>query len=246
MLYSRRSAKSVACSRLKVIGVREFFFFPVLVAALTSAEEFHSVRTTGWPAALSHFASRASCVVCPEPSIPSTTNSFPGYSWGVVRLFNIRCVFLVLGAGDFEADRQIELPLERRHVTMCGPQLQLRIAVRAKPGEVVVTARKEVDAGERLRVAPIEALGEPDDRRQHAHGPAQRAVQIPVPLVRLFGCRLAVISRDQRDHLDLSRFEPAQITILDQIVRMAVMAVVTDVHPDVVQQRSILEPFPLA
>ena len=144
-------------------------------------------------------------------------------------------MFLVLGAGDFEADRQIELPLERRHVTMCGPQLQLRITVRAKPGEVVVTARKEVDPGERLRVAPIEPLGQPDNRRQHSHGPAQRAVQIPVPLVRLFRRRLTVISRDERDHLDLPRLEPAQITILDQVVRMAVMAVVADVYPDVVQ-----------
>jgi hypothetical protein len=46
MLYSRRSAKSVACSRLKVIGVSEFFFLPVFVAALTSADEFHSVTLT--------------------------------------------------------------------------------------------------------------------------------------------------------------------------------------------------------
>ena len=73
-------------------------------------------------------------------------------------------MFLVLGAGDFEANRQVELPLERRHVTMSGPQLQLRIAIRAKPGEVVVAARKEVNPGERLRVAPIEALGKPDNR----------------------------------------------------------------------------------
>ena len=142
---------------------------------------------------------------------------------------------LVLGAGDFEADGQIELPLERRHVPMCGPQLQLRIAVCAKPGEVVVAARKEVNPGERLRVAPIEAFGKPDDRRQHPHGPAQRAVQIPVPLMRFFRGRLTVISRDQRDHFDLSRFEAAQIPILDQVVRMAVMAVVADVRPDVVQ-----------
>src|SRR6266542_555138 len=220
---------------LKVIGVSEFFFFPVLVAALTSAEEFHSVSTTGCPAALSHFASRASWVVLPDPSIPSTTNSFPGYSWGVVRLFNMKCLFLVFGAGDFEANRQIELPLERRHVTMCGPQLQLRVAVRAKPGEVVIAAWKEVNPGERLRVAPIQAFGQPDNRRQHPHGSAQRIAQVPVSLVRFFGDRLAMISRHQRDDLDLSGVEAAQITILDQVVRMPVMPVVADVHADVVQ-----------
>jgi hypothetical protein len=51
---------------------------PALVAALTRAEEFHSVTNTGRPAALSHFASSPSCVVFPDPSMPSTTNSFPG------------------------------------------------------------------------------------------------------------------------------------------------------------------------
>src|SRR5919107_2438292 len=90
ILYSSRSAKSVACSRLNVIGVRAFFFLPVLVAAFTSADEFHSVTNTRWPSALSHFASSDSCVVFPDPSMPSTTNSFPGYSCGCVRLFSIR------------------------------------------------------------------------------------------------------------------------------------------------------------
>src|SRR6185312_1241652 len=128
ILYSSRSAKSVACSRLNVIGVRAFFFLPVLVAALTSADEFHSVMKTGWPADLSHFASSASCVVFPDPSMPSTTNSFPGYSCGVVRLFSMRCLFLVLGPGHFEPDWHVERALERRHVAMGGPQLELRIA----------------------------------------------------------------------------------------------------------------------
>src|SRR6476620_12278253 len=88
-LYSRRSAKSVAWSRLNVIGVSAFFFLPVFVAAFTRADEFHSVTKTRWPSALSHFASSPSCVVFPEPSIPSTTNSLPGYSCGCIRLFNI-------------------------------------------------------------------------------------------------------------------------------------------------------------
>src|SRR5919107_2132216 len=123
ILYRSRSAKSVACSRLNVIGVSEFFFLPVLVAALTRADEFHSVTRTGRPAALSHFASSASCVVFPEPSIPSTTNSFPGYSCGVVRLFNIVRVFPHFSAGDFKAYRRIQLTFERRDVAVGRPQL---------------------------------------------------------------------------------------------------------------------------
>src|SRR4029078_13352898 len=123
ILYNGRSARSVACSRLKVIGVSEFFFLPVLVAALTRADEFHSVTTTGRPAALSHFASRASCVFFPDPSIPSTTNSFPGCSCGVVRLFSMRRLFLVCGAGNLEADRQPQFPLQRRDAPVRRPQL---------------------------------------------------------------------------------------------------------------------------
>src|ERR1051325_2289896 len=60
ILYSSRSAKSVAWSRLNVIGVSAFFFFPVFVAAFTNADEFHSVTNTRWPSAVSHFASSPS------------------------------------------------------------------------------------------------------------------------------------------------------------------------------------------
>jgi hypothetical protein len=116
-------------------------------------------------------------------------------------------LFLVLGAGHFEADRQGELTLERRHVTMSGPQFQLRVATRAKPGEVIVPAREEIDPGERLRVAAIEPFREPHDRRQDPYGAAQRAVQVPVPFVRFFRSRLSMVSRDQGDDFDLSRIE---------------------------------------
>src|SRR4051812_13182601 len=152
ILYRSRSAKSVACSRLNVIGVRAFFFLPVFVAAFTSADEFHSVTKTGWPAALSHFASRASWVVFPDPSIPSTTNSFPGYAWGVVRLFSMCQVILEFDARDFEADGPFEFALERRDVAIRGPELQLRVAAGPEPREIVLAARKEVDAAERLGV----------------------------------------------------------------------------------------------
>src|SRR5919107_2660249 len=117
ILYRSRSAKSVACSRLNVIGVSAFFFLPVLVAAFTRADEFHSVTKTRWPSAASHFASRPSCVVLPDPSIPSTTNSLPGYSCGCVRLFNIGVRDVVGPAGDasdLEPKRFPGQALERR------------------------------------------------------------------------------------------------------------------------------------
>src|SRR5881275_1687134 len=148
ILYSSRSAKSVACSRLNVIGVSAFFFLPVLVAALTRADEFHSVTKTRCPSALNHFASSASCVVLPDPSIPSTTNSLPGYSCGCVRLFSI-CV----DSADFDAKRLARETLERRPVAQRGPQFQLRVARRPHLQQVVVAAVVQHEAGDRLRVA---------------------------------------------------------------------------------------------
>src|SRR3954470_15981231 len=150
ILYSSRSAKSVACSRLNVIGVSEFFFFPLLVAAFTRADEFHSVTKTRCPAALSHFARSASCVVLPEPSMPSTTNSLPGYSCGCVRLFSI-CV-----AADFDAERLSCQSFEWRAVSRGGPQLELRIAGRAQLQQVVVAAVVQLEPADRLCVTAVE------------------------------------------------------------------------------------------
>src|SRR2546425_4259058 len=156
ILYSSRSAKSVACRRLNVIGVRAFFFLPVFVAALTRADEFHSVTNTRCPAAISHFASSPSCVVFPDPSIPSTTNSFPGYSCGLVRLFNIR------GPAHFDAKRFPENPLKRLRVPARRPELELRVARRPDLQQPIIAAIVKVEGGDGLRVAAIEALGQPE------------------------------------------------------------------------------------
>src|SRR5882762_9160376 len=134
ILYSSRSAKSVACSRLNVIGVSAFFFFPVFVAAFTSADEFHSVTNTRWPSALSHFASNPSCVVFPDPSIPSTTNSLPGYSCGCVRVFNISV------ATDLESQRLTGHSFKRRRMPRGSPELQLGVARRPQLQQIVVAA----------------------------------------------------------------------------------------------------------
>jgi hypothetical protein len=43
---SKRSAKSTACRREKVVGVSRFFFLPRRITSLTMSEEFHSVKKT--------------------------------------------------------------------------------------------------------------------------------------------------------------------------------------------------------
>jgi len=77
----------------------------------------------------------------------------------------MRWLFLVRGAGDFETNRHRQFLLERRDVTMSGPQLQFRVAVGAQPRQIVVAARKQINAGKRLRVTPIESFSESDDGR---------------------------------------------------------------------------------
>src|SRR5262245_22169926 len=164
ILYSNRSAKSVACSRLNVIGVRAFFFFPALVAAFTRADEFHSVRNTRCPSAVSHFASRASCVVLPDPSIPSTTKSLPGYSCGCVRLFSI-------GVCRFDTKRFAGHLLEGARVARGRPEFELGIAARPDVQQIVVAAIVELETDHDLRMTAVEALGEAENGAERAHRP---------------------------------------------------------------------------
>ena len=129
---------------------------------------------------------------------------------------------------------------------MGSPQLELRITVGAEPREIIVPAREEVNPGKRLRVAPIESLGQPHNCRQHPHRRAKGAVEIAVSLVRFLRGRLPMVAGDERDDLDLLRIEAPQISILDQVIGMPVVAVIADMHADIVQERGVFEPLPFA
>src|SRR5467141_642556 len=171
ILYNSRSAKSVACSRLNVIGVSAFFFLPVFVAAFARADEFHSVTKTRCPSALSHFASSPSCVVLPDPSIPSTTNSLPGYSWGCMSVFSIDV------SAHLDAKRLARQALERPGVTSRGPQLQFRVARCPHLQQIVPAAIVKLEAGDGLRVTAVEVLRQPQDGGERAHDAARAARQ---------------------------------------------------------------------
>ncbi len=73
-----RLAKSAEWIRLNVMGVRLRVFLPRLVVLLTIGDEFHSLNTTRYPSLTSHLWSRSSCVLLPDPSIPSTMKRRPG------------------------------------------------------------------------------------------------------------------------------------------------------------------------
>ncbi len=54
-----------------------------------------------------------------------------------------------------------------------------------------------------------------------------------------------MITRDERNGFDLGRFEASEIAVRDQVVGVFVVALVRDVHADVVEQRRIFEPLAL-
>ncbi len=76
---SQRSAKSAACSSENVVGVSNRRCFPRRVADFTRGEEFHSVKCSLYPPISSQRFSKYSCVLLPDPSVPSTTINAPGY-----------------------------------------------------------------------------------------------------------------------------------------------------------------------
>jgi hypothetical protein len=152
----------------------------------------------------------------------------------------------VVAAGDLEADGRAEHILERGHMAVRGPELQLRIACGAEPRQVIVAARVQVDTGDRLRVAAVEPFGQSYHGRQKANDAPQRSAELTVSFVRLLGGGLSMVPREQRDHLDFLGIEPAEITVLDQVIRMPMVSFVADVHTDVVQQGAVLEPLALA
>ena len=105
---------------------------------------------------------------------------------------------------------------------------------------------RDFETRNRLRVAAVEAFRHAQDRRERPHGPAQRGRQLRVLVVRSPRRAAPVIARDERDDFDFVRMKAAQIAVLDQVVRMLVMARVADVPADVVHQRGVFEPLAFA
>jgi hypothetical protein len=97
-----------------------------------------------------------------------------------------------------------------------------------------------------LSVAAIQAFRETKDRRERAYRGAIAPPKIPEAVVRPFRRGLAVIPGDERNLVDLVRLEAAEVAILDQVIRVFVVLFVADVHADVVQDCSVLQPLALA
>ena len=147
---------------------------------------------------------------------------------------------------DLEADGFTEHALERCNVAVSRPEFELGVAARAQPCQVIVGAWIEIDTRERLCVAAVEALSEPDHRRQRLDGAAFAAAELAEGTMRFLRWSLAVVAGDQRDDLDLLGIESAQVTVLDQVVGVSMVALVADVDPDVVEERAVFKPVAFA
>src|SRR5688572_22733617 len=111
--------------------------------------------------------------------MPSTTNSLPGYSCGVLRLFSIR------GGSGAQANRFAQRPLEGLDLTLSGPEFELGVARRAQFDEKFLSAIVQLDAAHHLRMAAVERFGEAENGREGADGPPLLGTERAEPDVRL-------------------------------------------------------------
>ncbi len=95
-----------------------------------------------------------------------------------------------------------------------------------------------------LRVGPVEVLRHPQQRGADPDGAAARVTERCERL--LLRRRSPVKAGEQRHRADFFGGEAAEPAVPDQVRGVAVMAQRADVVPDVVEQRRVLQPFPLA
>ncbi len=124
-----------------------------------------------------------------------------------------------------------------------GPDLEFGIARRPELEQIVFAAIVELDARDDLGMTAIEALRQPQEGRERLDRATGLAGQLPVAVVRFLRGRASMVPGDQPDGLDLIRLEPAEIAVLDQIVRMLVVSRIADMHADVVEQGRVFEPL---
>jgi hypothetical protein len=113
---------------------------------------------------------------------------------------------------------------------MGGPEFEFCVTGRAKLDEVFAAAVVDFKARDHLCVTAVEGLGKAEDGGQHAHDLPFLRSQRTEGTVHLFRRSFPVVARHERDELRFLRFEPAEIPVLDQVVRVLVMARIADVR----------------
>jgi hypothetical protein len=135
--------------------------------------------------------------------------------------------------------------LERAGVARGRPEFELGIAARPDVQQVIVAAIVELETGHDLRMTAVETLRETEDGPERPDCPPRFPFESSETFVPTLRCGLTMVPRDEADHFGLVRFEPAQLAVANQVVRMFVMPLVTDVDADIVQDGRVLEQLPL-
>jgi hypothetical protein len=148
-------------------------------------------------------------------------------------------------SADFESERLSELALEWRGMSRGCPELQFGVSRSAELEQSVFAPVVQLDAGDGLGVAAIEALGQTQDARERPYDPASLPGQPGEPRMPTLGRGVAVIARNEREDLDLRGIEAPQIAVADEVIRMLVVPLIADVHADVVEQGGVFEPLAL-
>ena len=146
----------------------------------------------------------------------------------------------------FDAERFAGHLFEWCRVPRSRPELELRVAARAHLQQVVVSPIVQVERADDLRVAAIQAFRQPENGGESPHRAPTPPFEIAKAIVAALRRGLAVIARDERYGFDLVGFEPAQLSVTNQVEGVLVVSLVADVHADVMQDRRIFEPFALA
>ena len=115
----------------------------------------------------------------------------------------------------FDAHRLADETLELGSMSRRCPELEFGVARRPQLQQSIVAAIVQLEARHRLRVAAIEALGEPQHGRQTSNATAALLLEVAVPVVAALGRRLPMVAGDQRDVFHFLGIEPAQIPVLD-------------------------------
>ena len=101
----------------------------------------------------------------------------------------------------------------------------------------------KIEAGDGLRMTAIEIFGEAKHRRQLPNDPSPFPRQVVVAEVPPLRFRTPMVARDEGDCLDLVGLEAAEIAILDEVVRVLVVAFVADMNARIVQDRAVFQPL---
>jgi hypothetical protein len=121
----------------------------------------------------------------------------------------------MLRSAHFHPQWFAEQALERLGVAARRPQFELGVAVGSNLQQRVVAAVVEIDAGDGLRVAAIEAFSEAQNSREHANRPPPFGGERTVALVIVLRRGAPMIPRHQRDSLDFVGIETTQIAVFD-------------------------------